>query len=109
MSPASTTAAFPTIDVVRFLMARVDDDEQALRKLARRIRDSAAGADQSSVDQLRRNIAAQRKILGYVQELLVMSDLPREKIVRDIATQILRSMAQPYSAHPMFRSEWLAP
>jgi hypothetical protein len=106
MSPTSTTTAFATVDLVRFLVARVDDDEQALRKLARRIRDSGPAADQSSVQQLRTNVLAQRKILGYVQELLVLSDLPREKVVRDIATQILRSMAQPYSEHAMFRSEW---
>ena len=100
------TVINPT-ELVRFLVARVDDEDDALRKLARRIRSEHASAgDGPPVDQLRKGVTAKRQVLGHVQLLLVLRDQPNEKAVRDLATQILRSMAMPYGDHVSYQEEW---
>ncbi len=100
-------SVFNSTELVRFLVARVDDEDDALRKLARRIRtDHASSGDGPSVDDLRKGVIAKRQVIGHVQQLLVLRDQPNEKAVRDLATQILRSMAMPYGDHLTYREEW---
>jgi hypothetical protein len=101
----TATTTFATTDLVRFLLARVDDEELALRKLARRHR--GEDSDQSrSIERQRGDIIAKRQVLGHVQQLLVLRDQPNEKTVRDVSAQILRSMAMPYAEHASYRDEW---
>jgi Family of unknown function (DUF6221) len=94
-------------DLVRFLLARVEDDEAELKRLARASAGSPArGCGQSHPDRLRAETVAKRQIIGTVQHVLVLRDLPNEQPVREAALQVLRSLAGPYSAHPGFRDEW---
>jgi hypothetical protein len=102
---STATTTFATTDLVRFLLARVDDEESALRKLARRHRGDDAELD-PSIERQRSDIVAKRQVLGHVQQLLVLRDQPNEKTVRDVSTQILRSMAMPYAEHASYREEW---
>ena len=102
----STTLATSTVaELVRFLLSRLDDDEATVKRMSR-------AGQQPTVDgvgspaRLRADLAAKRRIIGTVQQLLVLRDQPSEKPVRDAATQVLRSLAQPYSFHSAYRREW---
>jgi hypothetical protein len=101
-------------DLVRFLIARVDDDDTALKHESRdRARGKAqtvavprSGYDLRSLDRLRAENAAKREVIAAAQHLLVLRDQPAEKPVRDGAATILQAMAGAYAEHPSFRSEW---
>lgn len=101
--PSSSTFA-PT-EVVRFVLARLDDEEAVIRRRARSLR----GQDDSRLADLehrRADCLARRQVTGAVQQLLVLRDLPREKPVREHATRILLSLASPYADHKAYRAEW---
>jgi hypothetical protein len=102
----STQVGFSTTELVRFLLARLDDEEQSLRKLVRRARYTGRIDEGLSVSRQRSEIIAARQIIGHVQQLIVLRDLPSERVVRDVATQVLQSLAQPYTTHPQYRSAW---
>lgn len=106
MSPSAPSTAKPTSqDLVRFLLARVDDDDSELKRLARR----RAESDEDGVRSLARlqaDLLAKRKLIGALQHLLVLRDQPFEKAIRDQATQMLRMMALPYDWHGAYRAEW---
>jgi hypothetical protein len=92
-------------DLVRFLLARVSDDEAELKRLTR----GSGGvrvSGQCDPVRLRAETAAKRQIIGTVQHVLVLRDLPNEQPVREAALQVLRSLAGPYNEHPGFRTEW---
>jgi hypothetical protein len=104
----ATRTDFSTIELVRFLLARVDDEEQTLRKLVRRTH-QAGNANQDGVfARARSEVIAKRQVLGQIQQLLVLRDLPSEMVVRGLATRVLQSMAQPYAAHLQYRVIWQA-
>lgn len=99
------TSRFAPTDVVRFVLARIDDEEAVIRRSARAMR----GQDDprmTVLEQQRAQCLARRQVTGAVQQLLVLRDLPNEKPVRDHATQILLSLASPYSGHKAYRDEW---
>ena len=50
--------------------------------------------------------ASKRRMIGALQQLLVLRDQPLEKTVRDAATQMLRVLAMPYEGHAAYRPEW---
>jgi hypothetical protein len=106
--PALATAS-TTNELVRFLLARFDEDDARLKRRSR-AQDSGvepdAAPDVWSVGRLRTESLARRRIVGTIQQLLVLRDQPCEKPVRDGAVQVLRSLAAPYSAHTGFRPEW---
>jgi hypothetical protein len=104
----ATRTDFATIELVRFLLARVDDEEQALRRLVRRTHQSGDTDRDPSFGRARSEVIAKRQVLGQVQHLLVLRDLPSERIVRDLAAGILRSMAEPYAGHVQYRGAWHA-
>jgi hypothetical protein len=100
-------------DLVRFLVARVDDDDDRLktesRERARAKGPVATDADPiRALDRLRAENTAKREVIASAQQLLVLRDQPAEKPVRDNAAHILRSMAGAYADHPTFRAEWRA-
>jgi hypothetical protein len=102
VSPA--TLAPTTNDLVRFLLARFDEDDEVLKRWSR---DGSVPAESPvSLDRLRSEALARRRIVGSVQQLYVLRDQPCEKPVRDGAVHILRALAAPYSHHAGFRSEW---
>lgn len=98
-------------DIVRFLLDRLDEDDDQVRQLARDETRSGApvGAGLRSSERLRAEIIAKRHVIGDLQQLLVLRDLPSEKTVRDSATQALRALAAPYTEHRQYRPEWRAP
>jgi hypothetical protein len=101
----STAAlASTTSELVRFLLARFDEDDEKLRRYSRHSGPPDDGL--LSVDRLRAEALARRRIIGSVQQLLVLRDQPCEKPVRDGAAQVLRWLAAPYAHHAGFRSEW---
>ena len=102
--PRSTRFA-PT-DVVRFVLARLDDEEAVIRRSARSIRGQDDTIQLASLEHQRADCLARRQVTGAVQQLLVLRDLPNEKPVRDHATQILLSLASPYAGHKAYRTEW---
>lgn len=105
----STTVTAPaTSELVRFLLARLDEDEATLKRRNRHVASApdrpADGVD--SPNRLYAEALAKRRVIGTVQQLLVLRDQPAEKPVRDAAAQILRSLAAPYEGHVGFRNEW---
>jgi hypothetical protein len=93
-------------DLIRFVLARVDEDEAALKRLARSEADLVDDGGLRSISRLRAEAAAKRRLLGSLQQLLVLRDQPAEKMVREHAAQMLRTLAMPYEAHSAFRGEW---
>lgn len=108
---SSTLPAPVATDIVRFLLDRLDEDDDQVRHLAR---DESRGGNPAhqgvrSAERLRSEIIAKRHVIGDLQQLLVLRDLPSEKTVRDAATQALRALAAPYTEHRQYRAEWRAP
>lgn len=94
-----------TNDLVRFLLARFDEDDARLKRMSRSS-DTALAGDGITLQRLRSEALARRRILGTMQQLLVLRDQRFEKPVRDCAMQVLRSLAAPYAGHAGFRPEW---
>lgn len=105
--PVSTAVRPTTQDLIRFLLARVDDDVAELKRLVRQ-----QGASPDTTEGVRAIVrqqaeaASKRRMIGALQQLLVLRDQPLEKTVRDAATQMLRVLAVPYEGHPAYRPEW---
>ena len=95
-------------DLIRFVLARIAEDEAEFKRLARSEPELVVEGGPRSIARLRAEAAAKRRLLGSLQQLLVLRDQPAEKMVRDHAAQMLRSLALPYETHPAFRSEWHA-
>jgi hypothetical protein len=98
-----------TTDLVRFLLARVDEDDAQLRRM-RRDQNHRGGPDDGtgllSIERLRAECDAKRGVIGSAQQLLVLRDQPAEKPVRDAAVHVLCALAAPYREHAGFRDEW---
>ena len=103
---AATRAPFATVDLVRFLLARVDEDEKSLRVLVRRTHRAGDLAHEPAFTRAHSDLIAKRQVLGHIQHLLILRDLPGEKPVRDLAVDMLQSMAAPYTRHVQFRGLW---
>jgi hypothetical protein len=95
-------------DLVRFLLARIDDDEAIARKLTReRARNGKTVATGAlSPERLRAECVAKRELIGTLQQLFVLRDQPLEKPVRDAAAHMLHSLALPYADHAGYRETW---
>lgn len=79
--------------LVRFVLDRLNDDSKAVRRLAK------AGVDRPGIASLRRRaieIDVAREIVGVVQRMAVLRDLPAEQPVRDGALEVLQALAAPY-------------
>jgi hypothetical protein len=85
--------------LVRFVIARLDDDDESLRRHTDRLPPKVA-------ERFRADVLAKRQILGTAQRLLILHDLPQQHDVRTQAIEILRSLATSYADHPAFRDEW---
>lgn len=106
-SPLSTSFASigtATQDLVRFLLARLDDDEVELKRLARDRTDKVDGM--RSIKRLRAELLAKRRLIGTLQQLIVLRDQPFERAIRHQAGEMLRFLALPYDRHAAYRPEW---
>ena len=99
---AATVSTSP--DLVRVLLSRVEDDETELRKLSRRQDNEGTGL--RSLDRLHAELATKRRLIGALQQLVVLRDQPAERAVRHQAGQMLRFLALPYEWHAKYRQEW---
>jgi hypothetical protein len=105
----TTVATSSTTELVRFLLARVDEDDEQLRRMRRHQTHRGAPEDEPglrSIERLRAECDAKRGVIGCAQQLLVLRDQPAEKPVRDAAVQVLCALAAPYRSHAGFRDEW---
>lgn len=82
--------------LVRFLLDRISDDERALR------RSSANGSAARALAEC----SAKRDIIGIMQRMMILRDLPLERQVRDGAEEVLRRLASVYDDHMAYRQEW---
>ncbi|HEX4684009.1 MAG TPA: hypothetical protein VH277_14930, partial [Gemmatimonadaceae bacterium] len=73
--------------LVRFLLARIVDDEKALRQ-----RPPDGVAPVFSPERGLAECASKRDIIGIMQRMLILRDLPLERQVRDGAGEVLRRM-----------------
>lgn len=109
MKPGSRSP-IASLSLVRFLLDRIDEDEHTLERLARH---ESRGEPQRprvegirSADQLRANLIAKRHVIGDLQHLVVLRDLPVEAPIRQHAISAMCAMASIYRDHPAFRPEW---
>jgi hypothetical protein len=87
--------------LVRFLLARINDDEQELH---RRVKAGVGGYP--SNERVLAECSAKRDVIGIMQRILILRDLPMERPVRDGAREVLRRLAAVYEDHDSYRSEW---
>lgn len=96
-------------DLVRFLLACIEADEAAAKKLSRqraRNGDTATVDEALSPERLRAECLAKRQLIGHLQQLYVLRDQPLEKPVRDAAAHMLQSLALPYASKVGYREDW---
>lgn len=94
-----------TTALVRFVLARLDEDNSTLRKRSR-VTVPADDRTADSADRLAAECTAKRCSVAAIQRLLVLRDLPNEQVVRHEAAILLRALALPYAEHPTYRREW---
>jgi Family of unknown function (DUF6221) len=103
--------------LVSFLLARIDDDEAEIARLQRKARSAATAtsgtvvtaiAESSvlSLQRIRLDCRAKRKVIGATQQLVVFRDLPNEHQVREEAWRALKALAATYAGHSAYRAEW---
>jgi hypothetical protein len=85
--------------LVRFLLARISDEERDLRR-------HGHGVTAVPTERALAECAAKRDIIGIMQRMLILRDLPLERQVRDGAAEVLRRLAAVYEDHSGYRSEW---
>lgn len=108
MSVSATSApSVSTTDLVRFLLARIEDDAAEAKRQVR-----AAGPGRApatgvcSPERIRAECEAKRQVIGTLQQQLVLRDQPFEKAIRHQAIYMLRALATPYADHVAYRKEW---
>ena len=83
-------------DLVDFLLARFDEDEEA----ARFVQLSPAPTNRALVAHVLRDVEAKRQLVQYFR------DLERSGLTGGTMDHALRLIAQTYSSHPHYRDEW---
>ncbi|HEX2072848.1 MAG TPA: DUF6221 family protein [Geodermatophilus sp.] len=89
-------AAIRHEDLVDFLLARFDEDEEAARFVAL----GAGRTNAALVDHVLRDVAAKRQLVQYFRELERQG--PRGATM----DRALRLIAQTYADHPHYREHW---
>lgn len=106
-SRAPGNPSVSTTELVRFLLARIEDDTNDVKKYNRAAASGKATAPAlCSADRVRAEAEAKRQVIGTLQQQLVLRDQPFEKAIRHQATYMLRALATPYAEHPAYRKEW---
>lgn len=109
MSAVAVSTARTVQDIVRFLLDRIEDQERLIKRANGAKDDAGSPPDQDArTAQLHAEVHSKRRIIGTAQQLLVLRDLPNEKVVREAAAQIIKELALPYAGHPAYREEWRA-
>jgi hypothetical protein len=106
---SATVSASPTTttDLVRFLLARIEDDAAEIKRYNRAVAGGKATAPGwCSPERMRSECEAKRQVIGTLQQQLVLRDQPFEKAIRHQAIYMLRALAIPYAEHIGYRKEW---
>jgi hypothetical protein len=97
-------------ELVRFLLSCIDEDGRELKRLRKdrntAIAEATYQVDVLTLDRQLSEIDAKRRLVGALQQLIVLRDQPMEKVVRDHAAMMLTAMTAPYSGHRGFRADW---
>lgn len=104
LSTSFASIGTTTQDLVRFLLARLDEDGTEIKRLARDRTDEVDGI--RSIERLRADLTAKRRLIGTLQQLIVLRDQPFERAIRHQAAEMLRFLALPYDRHEAYRPEW---
>lgn len=105
--PTTSAPSVSTTDLVRFLLARIDEDTAGVKRQVR-----AGGIDKPvaggicTPERIRAECEAKRQVIGTLQQQLVLRDQPFEKAIRHQAIYMLRALATPYADHAAYRKEW---
>jgi hypothetical protein len=107
LSSALATPTVSTTDLVRFLLARIEDDAAQIKRYNRAAASGKAPAPGwYSAERMRAECEAKRQVIGTLQQQLVLRDQPFEKAIRHQAISMLRALALPYAEHVAYRKEW---
>lgn len=90
-------------ELVRFVVARLDDDYREIKRAARIDGFGSYGEHRARVEH-----DARREIVGVAQRMAVLRDLPSEVPVRACAVDMVRAMAGVWADHPYYRASWRA-
>ena len=99
---AATARGNDTTTLVRFVLARADEDDALLRRAVRQ-----GALAESEVAERSRQYESRRRIAACAQQLIAFRDLPNEHAVRAEARQILKALAYVHRDHRQFQSDWL--
>lgn len=105
MTRSSTTAVHTSQELARFLLSRIEEDESELKQLGRDAVATSLGGVRA-ISRLRAELDAKRRLIGSLQQLVVLRDQPAERAVRHQAEHMLRFLALPYEWHAQYRSQW---
>jgi hypothetical protein len=90
--------------LVRFLLARLDDETREAQRL---LRGGEGDPDNAALVARRRaDLSAKRTAIGELQRQIAFRDLPHQRPVRVQALQKLREMTKPYADHRGYQAEW---
>jgi uncharacterized protein DUF6221 len=105
--PTKPAPSSSTTDLVRFLLARIDDDASEGKRQAKAAGNGSPSTTRfCSPERIRAECEAKRQVIGTLQQQLVLRDQPFEKAIRHQAVYMLRALATPYSEHAAYRKEW---
>jgi hypothetical protein len=106
-NPMTADRSASTTDLVRFLLARIEDDAALAKQYSR---DAANGKSPVPAlippERIRAECEAKRQVIGTLQQQLVLRDQPFEKAIRNQAIYMLRALATAYAEHDAYRKEW---
>jgi hypothetical protein len=102
MPRSTATAVDVSQELVRFLLAMLDAEEAELKQ---RAPDPVVDAPWGAA-RVRTELETKRRLIGALQQLVVLRDQPAERAVRHQATQMLRVLALPYDWHANYRDQW---
>jgi hypothetical protein len=106
-TPTRPAPGASTTDLVRFLLARIDDDATDVKRYNRVVASGkAVGPALCSPERMRAECEAKRQVIGTLQQQLVLRDQPFEKAIRHQAVYMLRALGTAYADHAAYRKEW---
>jgi hypothetical protein len=106
-NPTTADRSASTTDLVRFLLARIEDDAALAKKYNRGAANGKPPAPTLfSPERIRAECEAKRQVIGTLQQQLVLRDQPFEKTIRNQAIYMLRALAVAYAEHDAYRKEW---
>lgn len=106
-SASAEAPASSVREVVRFLLARLEDDLALAKRLSRLPEGTRASLPgYASPDRIRADVEAKRNVIGALQQQILLRDQPDEQDVRGQAVRMLLQLTGPYTGHRTYRAQW---